>query len=495
MTTDGGATWSKQLNLPGRTYAECFTLVDADTFFIGSDEGVQRNDWADPVEIADGEIVKNIWAFPDFIAVKTAEGSIAVSTDDGATFEVLGEEGYFEAPFEVTFDVANETIYAVNTPDGNIMSWVLDSSDDWETEVNFADLPADLQDTGISSISLASDGLWYITSVGNDNGQIWRATDLEGEDFEVIPGSVFDGNIPLGPQALYKDANGDTVLLAAISGPAKDDNYPVYMKTFTQTVVNAPETVNPAADSSTGTDIEFKWNKVNYTGTLKYDLEIAYDADFNNLAVDKMEAITGTMKTVKDLDAGKQYFWRVRVSQGNPLASKWSTAVPFSTKVQSANLDDGITAGNRLSPVSGATGVSTMPAITWGAVSGATGYNFQIATDAGFTSMVDSKDGLTSTVYSPAAALEPNKVYFWRVQAVSGTNVGDWVTSAFTTAGGSSVSPDPTQVSDPDITVPAPTIIVNPAPATTPAYIWVIIVIGAILVIAIIVLIARTRRV
>ena len=49
-------------------------------------------------------------------------------------------------------------------------------------------------------------------------------------------------------------------------------------------------------------------------------------------------------------------------------------------------------------------------------------------------------------------------------------------------------------------TQPAPVVTVNPtipaAPApSTPAYVWVIIVIGAILVIAVIVLIVRTRRV
>ncbi|MDD5702920.1 MAG: hypothetical protein PHU23_12825, partial [Dehalococcoidales bacterium] len=48
---------------------------------------------------------------------------------------------------------------------------------------------------------------------------------------------------------------------------------------------------------------------------------------------------------------------------------------------------------------------------------------------------------------------------------------------------------------EPPVTVPPATVIVNPAPPTTPAYIWVIIAIGAVLVIAVIVLIARTRRV
>jgi len=500
---DGGQSWNKAANLVSKTNATSFSLIDANSYWVGSEDGVQRSDWSDAVEIADGETVAQIFAFPDFMVVTTQEGSVAASTDGGNTFEVLGEKGLFTGfpAASATFDVPNKTIYA-QYGTGNVEKWIVGTSDDWASEVNYADFPAELTATGISSLSLASDGVWYITSRGNPNGQVWRSADLKGENFEAVPGSNFSGTIAAGPQTVYKDANGASVLLQTIVGGSYTDNkYPVVMRTFTQSVGDAPTTVAPAANASVPRNVDFTWNKVDYTGTVKYELQIAYDADFNNIVDDhdysvaNNNAISGNMKSVSGLPAGKTLYWRVRVAPDNPIASKWSPAVQFQTKVVSANLEDGITA--RLAPASGATGVSTMPALTWGAVAGASGYNFEIATDAGFTQIVESKTGLTGTAMSPAQPLKPGTVYFWRVQAVDGANVGDWVVSAFTTAAEaapSTTTSGPIATQSP-VTVPPATVVVNQAPPTTPAYIWVIIAIGAVLVIAVIVLIARTRRV
>jgi len=196
------------------------------------------------------------------------------------------------------------------------------------------------------------------------------------------------------------------------------------------------------------------------------------------------------------------------------MMSKWSTAVSFNTMIPS-DVNQGLNAEGRISPINGSSGVPLTPAITWGAVNSATSYDFKLATDATFTTIVEAKDGLTTTVFSPSQPLKPNTVYFWEVRANAYTNVGNWVVSAFTTAGAAStttpgggtapnitVNPPIVTVNPPAITVPpaqvtvAPAnITVNPTAPETPAYIWIIIAIGAVLVIAVIVLIARTRRV
>jgi hypothetical protein len=207
--------------------------------------------------------------------------------------------------------------------------------------------------------------------------------------------------------------------------------------------------------------------------------------------------------------AGSTYYYRVRVARdvvsGQQLRSKWSTPVAFNIALPS-DVNQGLNARDRMSPVNGETGVSVNPIITWGAVNGATSYEVVISTDPLFadaTKVVDSKKDLTTTAYTPSKTLDAGTNYFWQVRAYNGTNPGAWVNSAFTTMTEAEVAPSTTPaISIPPITIPpasvnvtVPTPTVTTAPGETPAWAWVVIVIGAVLVIAVIVLIVRTRRV
>ena len=204
-----------------------------------------------------------------------------------------------------------------------------------------------------------------------------------------------------------------------------------------------------------------------------------------------------------EVEAGKTYYWRVRAEKSD-MPSNWSKATQFSTQVSSV-YESGLDVVGRISPANGATDVATNAALTWGTVTGATSYNLVLASDSAFTKVIDSKTGLTVNVYSPATAFTAGTTYFWKVQAVSGTNTSNWVASAFTTAQvAANVPPVSTSVAPAVTTIinPTPVVTVNVAPSATnttpnatPGYIWVIIVIGAVLVIAVIVLIVRTRRV
>jgi hypothetical protein len=85
-------------------------------------------------------------------------------------------------------------------------------------------------------------------------------------------------------------------------------------------------------------------------------------------------------------------------------------------------------------PANGATGVATSPTFTWTALAGAASYTVDIATDAGFTNIVSTHSGITTTSYA-ASGLNPATTYFWRVKPTNGC--GDGTVSAtfsFTTA-------------------------------------------------------------
>jgi hypothetical protein len=195
-----------------------------------------------------------------------------------------------------------------------------------------------------------------------------------------------------------------------------------------------------------------------------------------------------------NLVAGTTYY--VRVSTALPLPSAWSPAVMFVVKLGVTNNQNlaGV-AGTSLAPAAGAVNIPLSPAFQWAAVQGATSYHIQVADNPGFTSPI--ADATTKdTFFAVSSPLKPGTIYYWRVQAIAGSVASDYVSSIFTTM--AAAGPATTSAAPPPAQVVQPTIIVTvpqqaPAPTQTPAYIWVIIAIGAVLVIAVVVLIARTR--
>lgn len=183
-------------------------------------------------------------------------------------------------------------------------------------------------------------------------------------------------------------------------------------------------------------------------------------------------------------------------------------------------------------PAAGTTSVPTNTGFSWSAVAGAT-YMFQISMSPAFTTTIADVTNLSSNVYG-GVALAANTTYYWRVRSMVGTLMSPYTTSTFTTAAPASATTTAPPVINitappaPNVTVTAPPpatvnvaapppAVVNVAPAAVtvqappPAQVtvnvpesvpaiptsilWVIILIGAVLIIALIVLIVRTRRV
>jgi len=181
-----------------------------------------------------------------------------------------------------------------------------------------------------------------------------------------------------------------------------------------------------------------------------------------------------------------------------------------------------------LSPAVGSEDVVLSPTFAWSAVAGADAYYLQLADNAAFVLPMVKLEGdlgqWPATAYVYAADLDYLSVYYWRVKAVSGSVGGGdlvesaWVSGVFTTVDEPAAEvwmsddgltfdtraeleaylADRAAAEQPaDIIIEPPDVIV-PLPAETPitpAWIYAIIGVGALLVIAVIVLIVRTRRV
>ena len=71
-----------------------------------------------------------------------------------------------------------------------------------------------------------------------------------------------------------------------------------------------------------------------------------------------------------------------------------------------------------VAPANGALNVPVPAALSWGAASQAGTYTVQIATDAGFSNIVEQASGLANPAYS-ATTILTNTLYYWRVQATN----------------------------------------------------------------------------
>ncbi len=178
-----------------------------------------------------------------------------------------------------------------------------------------------------------------------------------------------------------------------------------------------------------------------------------------------------------NLECGHVYYWRVRVRHAattEVIGSPWSEVRSFAVK---AGLPVSMPYyGLRLlSPNNGCIGCPVEPAsFSWSPFKETTKYRFVLAKDAAMTQVV-AQATVATTAYEYKGTLDYSTNYFWRVMALEPAP-SDWsATFSFQTE-------------------PAPALPTLPAEAsTTPLWAWVVITIGAILVIVTLVLIFKTR--
>jgi hypothetical protein len=241
---------------------------------------------------------------------------------------------------------------------------------------------------------------------------------------------------------------------------------------------------------------------------------------------------TALSQNVTGLDPLTKYNFYVRVAVDSANHSRWSSpAVSVTTGAY-------LPAPWPIAPLQDQAQTQTAslaPTFTWEAISTAVSYDFQLAGDASFSNIIDSANVPVCGYTYTGGELEYDTDYYWRVRAVASDGTksvwssfrGTGAPATFHTMmdpevldGDVTLTVTQTQTSveltvtqtNPTYTIPVPEFTVTaPAPPAstvttitnvvdipeqkTPAYIWAIVAIGALLTIAVIVLIIRTRRV
>jgi len=463
--------------------------------------------WTDKATGLGNGFSLHLIAKDNLVAGGTA-GGVAYTTDGNANWTKVS----------AVISAGNVHVVADGLATGNYIYAVSDVLNDyiyrWKID------PATTAWTKISTQLVASEegdgielngGVLYVTTTINATpcGNLWRtlaptATTVSFTQTAAATGTTFDDYplgfvISAGPKLWAIDTNNsklysivDTVQTALPAAAKPADKANVQTNTANGLVY----------------DIVFEWARL--SKSTDYQLQIALDSTFNDLifdntfnagTADPVVKIAGPSSGVAVLP-NTTYYWRIRATL--PLRSNWSTARTFTSAPTEAPKPF---VPGLLAPSAAQTNVAIRPTFQWANPSdfniGTDQYRLMVADNMAFTAPKISRDLLTTNSYISELDLDYGTAYYWRVQAVkvvgSTKTAGPWVSGVFTTMG----KPEPTIYTAPDgMTFNTRAELeaylkqlYAPKPVTTPVYIWVIIAIGAILVIAVIVLIVRTRRV
>jgi phosphodiesterase/alkaline phosphatase D-like protein len=223
------------------------------------------------------------------------------------------------------------------------------------------------------------------------------------------------------PVSGYNNLSVGAVLTYAVTGLAS--NTPYYYRvratnaggtsgnsnTINPTTAPAPPTTT-AATNIASTSFTANWNAS--TGATGYRLDVSTDSLFgggfvsgyNNLSV------TGTSQSVTGLSGSTRYHYRVRAVNGS-LVSDNSNTTSLTTLPNAPGIPT----------ATAATSVTTTSfTANWTSVSGATGYQLDVATDNGFSSFVSGYNNLAvAGISQSVTGLSAGTPYYYRVRAVN----------------------------------------------------------------------------
>jgi hypothetical protein len=451
------------------------------------------------------------------LLVGSAAGKVAYSLDGGTTFTSIlpateaGAGAVIVIPDENY--ATNNIIYAATTTAGcNVMKWVVGTSTVWEDA--YKDTSTSMA-YGIYGLAMKGGILYalgYLPSTQTSGlyqyvpaAKTWTFK-VSGLYTNPVTGALEMVQLGIGAPNAMEASTGSNKLWALRYNPATGGSPVIFI--LTDTMATAVPAISGPADkvsvtSSSGTAdvVILTWARV--TNATSHTYQVAYDNAFTQtlngigtaVAFPTLNAIIGSATSAVPLAPGHTYYWRVRAD--TPLSSSWSEVRSITVQALAAAVP-GIA-----SPTNGATILSQSPAFSWSPVTGTTKYEFQLSTTPTFgTTVLTDTPASAGTLVPVTIKLEQGKQYFWRVRALEPVQ-GDWSTAANFIVAVPATTAAPvvvTQVPAPTFTIPA----AQPAPTYTlvppaeeviaPTYIWAIIIIGAILVIAVIVLIVRTRR-
>ncbi len=171
----------------------------------------------------------------------------------------------------------------------------------------------------------------------------------------------------------------------------------------------------PDGSANEPVSLTLKWYSAQGAGS--YSLQVALDANFNNLVINQ-SGLQDTSYQVNNLLPGTVYYWRVGANT-LLLFSGWSTAWNFSTVSNTVSL----TAPALITPSNSSVNQPANIIFKWVSVKNALDYHFQLSLNQSFDSLITNDSTITDTLTQVNSLLH-NKTYYWRVNAIAGQTTG-----------------------------------------------------------------------
>ena len=183
-----------------------------------------------------------------------------------------------------------------------------------------------------------------------------------------------------------------------------------------ETNIPAPTLVSPA-DNSGGyqTTVTFSWQNV--LPNTKYKFQLSTSPTFATTLVN-VNDLSSTTYTYTVPTLNETYYWRVSATL-TPCSSTYSDTWSFRTMLSPPNL---------VYPANHAINMPVQLLFQWDAVTGATGYEFNLSDAANFSNIIRGVV-ISSTNYLITSALNPDTKYYWRVRARNADGTSSWSTA------------------------------------------------------------------
>ena len=496
-SSDQGATFNYRYFAPANISA--FAVQDASIFYVGVANGSvwettgsgavgSWNQSSSDGDIPLGAAVVDLVVKDGVVYAGTSGGGVYSTDTSDFTFVQVGPKmpGVAGDIVKVVQD-DEDFVYAGIRGGAAQGIWRFDQSDDkaeW-VQIGYEFNRSPVGD--ISALASAESGVLY--AIGSNIG--WYSvvpTSAKGAMFYPIKDGLNLGasDSITGELKLVSDTSSDpgSDLLFAVG--AHGGNPAIW--TTSNEVVRL-KLLAPASGSISG-DV---WENGSYAGEAHvslwwkavadaelYEVQIASDANFVNV-LDKSYFESGSQYTANNMTqanlwSGHTYYWRVRAvaPTGDEPMSRWSDNWSFITPLgPKSSLPE------LLRPAAGQSDVSLRPVLQWNNSLAATSYELVLTENCNPSKLVlnltgDKKLGAV-TAYQVPFDLKPNTNYCWKVRGLSDISNSLWSdTGSFTT------------------TATTAPVVVEKTGAQY--WVWIIIALGAVLIVAVVVLVVRTRR-
>lgn len=162
-----------------------------------------------------------------------------------------------------------------------------------------------------------------------------------------------------------------------------------------------------AATSVSNSQINLSWNTA--PNTTSYTIDYSTASDFATKTT--LTGVTGTSRQVTGLSTGITYYFRIKSING-AFESPWSSTVNATTTVPTPTCTSSVLNNN------------SQITVSWDAVTAATSYTLEYASNSGFSGAT-AITGITTTSRAVTGLLN-GTTYYFRVKALNGSSESGW---------------------------------------------------------------------